>query len=356
MSEMAPGWYPDPDGANQQRFWDGDGWTDYFQPLAPAQEEVRGAATATQDYPYLANASAPAAPATGPITDGWSDHTPTTAWGTPAAPGAYVQQGSPPGLTENWTTADPTQQFSAGKPRGRGGMIAIVAVSVVVIALLLVGGFLAFRNGASSPSGAGIGVNEQHSDSLSRDEEWIGTFTVAADGLYIFDARANEDLVMTLRSADGGTVASNDDRGNELRLGGDRLDPLLIEELIAGDYEVTLAEYFGNQTSFDLEIREVTEAIETGRALDAAVAVDGYWAGALTLTDANTVTIDVEAVDGGDPVLVVQGTEATSPLYNDDRDTGGLNPLLRESLEAGTYVVVVYEYWGAGTDVQVSVS
>jgi hypothetical protein len=31
-----PGWYPDPGGTPQFRYWDGYGWTDHFSPVAPA--------------------------------------------------------------------------------------------------------------------------------------------------------------------------------------------------------------------------------------------------------------------------------------------------------------------------------
>lgn len=32
MSEPAEGWYADPSGANQLRWWDGHAWTDYVEP------------------------------------------------------------------------------------------------------------------------------------------------------------------------------------------------------------------------------------------------------------------------------------------------------------------------------------
>lgn len=32
----APGWYPDPDDASQQRYWDGARWTEQRQPGSPA--------------------------------------------------------------------------------------------------------------------------------------------------------------------------------------------------------------------------------------------------------------------------------------------------------------------------------
>src|SRR2546430_17696112 len=40
MSQSAhpPGWYPDPSGAPQQRWWDGTQWTQHTQP-APARQQ-----------------------------------------------------------------------------------------------------------------------------------------------------------------------------------------------------------------------------------------------------------------------------------------------------------------------------
>ena len=45
MSEPAEGWYADPSGANQLRWWDGHAWTDYVEPyeapaLSPQDVEV----------------------------------------------------------------------------------------------------------------------------------------------------------------------------------------------------------------------------------------------------------------------------------------------------------------------------
>ena len=41
MSEPAEGWYADPSGANQLRWWDGHAWTDYVEPYeAPQDVEV----------------------------------------------------------------------------------------------------------------------------------------------------------------------------------------------------------------------------------------------------------------------------------------------------------------------------
>lgn len=52
MSEPAEGWYADPSGANQLRWWDGHAWTDYVEPYeapVPSPQDVEVAVPAVDE-------------------------------------------------------------------------------------------------------------------------------------------------------------------------------------------------------------------------------------------------------------------------------------------------------------------
>jgi len=52
MSEPAEGWYADPSGANQLRWWDGHAWTDYVEPYEapmPSPQHVEVAVPAVDE-------------------------------------------------------------------------------------------------------------------------------------------------------------------------------------------------------------------------------------------------------------------------------------------------------------------
>ena len=56
MSEPAEGWYADPTGAAQLRWWDGHAWTEYVEPYeaTPAQSETAEAIPAYDEAKYYA--------------------------------------------------------------------------------------------------------------------------------------------------------------------------------------------------------------------------------------------------------------------------------------------------------------
>src|SRR4051794_2337480 len=39
-TDVAPGWYPDPQTEGQIRYWDGNAWTEHVQPASQAGEPV----------------------------------------------------------------------------------------------------------------------------------------------------------------------------------------------------------------------------------------------------------------------------------------------------------------------------
>ena len=41
--EIPAGWYPDPEGKPQSRYWDGDSWTEQVGPLLPQAQAAVGA-------------------------------------------------------------------------------------------------------------------------------------------------------------------------------------------------------------------------------------------------------------------------------------------------------------------------
>lgn len=124
MSDRAAGWYPDPEGQNRQRFWDGDSWADYYAPLISPQPEVHGAATAETDYPYLTQSRS-------------GSHE-----GLMATPGEGIaqQQGAWPSTwpasAEQSATADGTQEFTSGRRRSNAPAVVLVIASVLVVVAL----------------------------------------------------------------------------------------------------------------------------------------------------------------------------------------------------------------------------
>jgi hypothetical protein len=68
----APGWYPDPAGPGNMRWWSGDGWTEHLSPVvAPAEDEVPELARFARD-PALRPATT-TEPSAGPQRDPYRD-------------------------------------------------------------------------------------------------------------------------------------------------------------------------------------------------------------------------------------------------------------------------------------------
>lgn len=355
MSDKPAGWYPDPDGENRQRYWDGDAWSEYYTPLAPQHEELRGSATATADYPYLA------ASRTGAHHDVMV--TPTgggSGWPTPPKTAGDGGQ---------------TLEFSGGGRRGSAGRWALIVASVLVVGLVI--GSLWWAFGWSSPGDgptggptattppptdgptttADVAVGTAVSGEVPEAGLWVGTVSVAADSTLLVDARAagsSGDLRLQVREA-GSTdpLSENDDRGSFLRgVGGTSLDPLTAATLTAGTYEIVVDDRRGQETGFDLTVTAVEEQLTIDTPLTASLADDAVWLGTVAIADDGEYVVDVRG-DGADPVLVMIGPDGRQ-LVSDDRDLDSPDPLIEERLTAGTWTVVITEYFGDPTELTIT--
>jgi hypothetical protein len=352
VSDKAAGWYPDPDGENRQRYWDGDSWTEYFTPIAPRQAELHGSSTASADYPYLV------ASRSGPHPDLMAPPVPVgSTRGWPAAP-AQAGDGE-------------TQEFSGGGKRSRASVWALIAASVLVVMLVVGVGWWAFGpegTPVDDPTGAGttqptdggetvtaeLDLGTSTSATVPQAGLWVGMLTLDADATILVDARGErreDDLRIAIVPEGGGDpVAANDDRDATLAMGGSGLDPLAAATLTAGTYEVRVDERNSAEVTFDIAATEVTDALTSGDTVDVQAAEDGFWAGSLTVTGAGATAIDVTAVptsdnDEPDAVILVIGN-GDREYINDDRDADSRDPLLEQDLAAGTWVVLVFDYHG----------
>ncbi|UFU07770.1 DUF2510 domain-containing protein [Ruania halotolerans] len=359
MSDQAAGWYPDPTGENQQRYWDGDSWTDYYAPALPAQEEPSGPETAHEDYPYLAEVThqrpdvmvAPGTPGA------WST---SSAWGTPAE-----------GKDDSGTKV-----FGAGVRNTPGGVAAVA--SLVVLAVLLVAGIgwwvvSGMRGDDPDPSGGSTGGSGTGSvttgtvtltdtiDALvEEDGRWEGTLSLSEATVLLLDVRTDsgEDLEVSVQDSSGAEVAGGDDRGRELTegLGGSSLDPLVTAELEGGEYTVIVTELDGERSGFTVGATPVVEDVELELPTAASVPASGYWAGSIDLPADGAYAVDVRDSDGNDPVLVTIASDGRV-RSNDDRDpqNDDRDPLLETQFPAGTVVLLVTEWSEDATNVTVTV-
>lgn len=167
---------------------------------------------------------------------------------------------------------------------------------------------------------------------------------------------------MTLRPQGGGDdVASNDDRGSALaNTSGNALDPLLVATIPAGDYELEVENRTGAGTDFDLAVAGLTTELPLGTQVDGTVPAGGVWAGYVTVPSDGAYRVDVKWGERRrrrhpDPILVMIGPDGEQ-LINDDRADGDADPLLEDSLTAGTWVVLVTDYRGRSIDMHTEIS
>lgn len=338
MVTKEPGWYPDPQGAQQVRFWDGDTWTDYTQPFAPLTDAGHGPATALEDYPYLAEADLHAAH--GPRTV--STWTPV-----PVAPvlAPRVRRPGRAGLVA-WSI---------------GGALLVVVIGVVAVNALTGSDPEASPTPVPSPSSTvtldPIGPGQDGRGSLPAGGELLVTVTIETAGTYFVGATSSQDVALTLTpTGTTDSLAVPDDRGELLTTwyGGGWADPGYFLDLEAGSYDVVVTERTGEAT-------DVTVALDPVTALDLTPGIPQE----VTLGDADHAVLrivaeeaapfvlDARAADDGldGQLSYLSGSRLTSL---DDRgssraqSTGGseYDPLIEIDLAPGTTFVILDEISG----------
>lgn len=362
VDEQEAGWYPDPAGENQQRYWDGDSWTEYYAPALPREEEEHGVATAREDYPYLAELSrrpdvmvAPGTPG-----DGWLGNQP---WGPAAQP----------------RDDDGTKVFGAGV-RGTPGGTAAVA-SLVVLAVMVVAGLgwwlVSPSDGGEEPDptlpptatpGSGTVVtgtfaaDGETAETLDAGGRYEGEFSLDAAATLAIDVRGDGgavDLTVTMLDDAGDSVYTSDDRGRELSeaLGGTSLDPFAAPTLPAGDYTVVIEETSGATTSFTAASVPVRNEVTLGAQANADVPAQEPWIGVVDIEEQGKYTVDVRDSATNDPVLFTIDSDGRQHV-NDDRDYAGddYDPLLSAQTPTGPLVLIITEWSGTATTVTLTVT
>jgi hypothetical protein len=156
----SPGWYPDPNDLGFQQFYDGHQWTGQRRPAGAEDSTAPPGPPAppvppAPPIPPTPTAQLPPAGGPGQVPPGggpgqpWAAQQPS--WPQPAAPQwpqpAAPQWQQPPG--PQWNQQQP---WGAGAPPQRRSRVPlIIALVVVVVAGLAVGGFFLFK-GKSSPA------------------------------------------------------------------------------------------------------------------------------------------------------------------------------------------------------------
>lgn len=343
MQNFQPGWYPDPEGGRQVRFWDGDAWTEYTQPLAPEEAKASGGETAVADYPYLDGA------------DLIATHEPriVSSWDDGSSVGVI---GAPPRRRTSrawWITA---------------GVAAVVLV--LAIALLRPGNSSDPVLADPSPSSTvtattSVTVGEPVEVDVPASGTSLVTIDIASDGAYFVAATSPDDIAMELLQ-DGTTIWQGDDRGAELVqvTGGSWSDPATFIQLSAGQYQASISEREGATTSAEVSVYTVEATdITLGEPLPLSIAATEYAVLRLTLESESALVVDVRA-DGPVDDARLTTFQTGEPVTTDDRtpsraaETGGseYDPYLEATFPAGVSFLVIDEYSQAPFDLTVTVT
>ncbi|WP_223402256.1 DUF2510 domain-containing protein [Occultella gossypii] len=332
------GWFPDPEGQDRLRYWDGTAWTENYAPrpagaaptadasaapttpatpapttpapaVAAAASAVAAPAPAVaapapagypQAGPYGGAGGAPAVPPVpGVPSGGYGQASAPAGYGQASAPGGYGQAGAPGGYGQAGGYGQPGAPGAYGGGYGQSGgpqkkntglIVAIVAVLVVVLG---VGGYFGFRalNPDDPEPTAGPGPTSAPTDAPTDTPT---------------------------EPVDGPTDAPTGD----------------MPEMVA--------------------------TLTLGTALPGSFAADGSWGALLPITTPGVYLLHGVADGAEDLELTVYDEGLNAISFIDDIPQGAdvlqpnsLNPLLPIYLEAGQYAVVITEIAGAPASFQV---
>lgn len=350
MVDKAPGWYPDPQGERQVRFWDGSDWTEYVQPFAPPEAIKRGALTAVEDYPYLANAAlrTPAEPRT------------VQTWITPAAPVAVME-----------TTA-----VARSHRGGLGWWIAGGGLLVAVVVVALVTSLLRDDNdtpvlvdpspsATASVDAAVVTPGSAANGSVPDGGELHTTIDIADQGVYFVSVTSTADTALEV-SQGGTAVFASDDRRDVLAdvVGGLWSDPGAFVELAPGTYDAVITNRDAGIADVEVSVEAVdVSAVEIGVATTVDIPVDGWSLISVPVATAGTLTVDVRGSGPADDPRLTHFINAV-PTSVDDRtaqqavDLGGseYDPYLISAVDPGNVLILLDEYERTAITVTVTAS
>lgn len=326
-----PGWYPDPEGGRQVRFWDGEAWTEYVQPFAPTVATLPGPESALLDYPYLEEADV--ARSDEPRT--------VSTWAPAALAPSVAAPGRRPPL---WVVLS---------------VVVLVAVVAVVASLLrspstpLVDPAPSGTSTADTPVQVGAPVTVSVPQTGTAEVEVV----IEESGAYFVEAVSSGDVTAELFDSGGTSVWAGDDRRQDLAdvVGGSWEDPGAFLDLAAGTYRMLVTERSGAAVQANVAVYQADVVdVVLGEPLQLTVPGGGYTVVRLTLDAETPLVLDVRAdpAANADPRMVT--FQSGGAITTDDRDpdvaaaTGGseLDPYLAATFPAGVSFILLDDYYG----------